>query len=76
MALSFVIVEVWILSNPFYTVRIGSENYFSLAIGGIVALFYAFLFTVIKISSNFQFSEQKISLGKATVANIPHKNNI
>ena len=40
MILGMFIAEIWLLSDPKYTVKIGSDNYFSLAIGGVLGMFF------------------------------------
>ena len=75
MILSMIIAEIWLLSDPKYTVKIGSDNYFSLAIGGVLAMFFVFLYLAIKFSERFQFREEKVTLGKATSARVVKKSN-
>jgi hypothetical protein len=67
--------EIWLVSDPKYTVMIGSEHYFSLAVGGVVGMFFTFLFLAIKLGNSFQFKEAKISLGKATSSKVIQKRN-
>lgn len=55
MFFSMLISEVFLLSDPNYTVRIGDENYFSLAIAGLVALVFLISFIAIKFGSKIQF---------------------
>ena len=57
MFVSMLISEVFLLSDPNYSVRIGDENYFSLAIGGLVALVFLIGFVAIKFGSKIQFKE-------------------
>ncbi len=42
MFFSMIITEVFLLGDPNYTVRIGDENYFSLAVGGISRISFSF----------------------------------
>lgn len=62
--LSMIVAEVMLLSDPNYTVKIGSENYFSLAVAAFVAGVVLFVLLAIKLSSVIQFKE---SIQKATV---------
>ena len=55
--LSMGIAEVLLLSDPNYTVRIGSENYFSLAVGAFVAGIFIFALIAIKIGSSIKFKD-------------------
>ena len=55
MFFSMIISEVFLLSDPNYSVKIGDENYFSLAIGGLVALVFLISFIAIKFGSKTQF---------------------
>ena len=49
MILSMVIAEVSLLSDPGYTVTIGSENYFSLAVGAFVGGIFIFAIMTLSI---------------------------
>ena len=51
------IAEVLLLSDPNYTVRIGSENYFSLAVGAFVAGIFIFALIAIKVGSTIKFKQ-------------------
>ena len=51
------IAEVLLLSDPNYTVRIGSETYFSLAVGAFVAGIFIFALIAIKVGSTIKFKE-------------------
>ena len=75
LALAMLIGEIWLISDPKYTVMIGSEHYFSLAVGGVVGMFFVFLFFAIKLGNSFQFKEEKISLGKAASSKVIQKRN-
>ena len=75
MIMSMLIAEVWLLGDPQYTVKIGSDNYFSLAVGGILAMFFVFTYVAIKLSQSFQFKEEKIHLGKGISSRILNKTN-
>ena len=57
MILSMVIAEIFLLGNPNYTVRIGSENYFSLAVGAFIGGIFIFVFIAIKFGSRVPFKE-------------------
>lgn len=57
LLLSMGIAEIFLLSDPNYTVRIGSENYFSLAVGAFVAGIFIFTFIAIKAGSTFKFKD-------------------
>lgn len=57
LMLSMAIAEIFLLSDPNYTVRIGSENYFSLAVGTFVGGIFVFMFIAIKFGSQFKFKE-------------------
>ena len=57
MILSMVIAEVFLLGDPNYTVRIGSENYFSLAVGAFIGGIFIFILVAIKFGSIVQFKE-------------------
>ena len=55
MFFSMLITEVLLLGDSNYSVRIGDENYFSLALGGLVGLVFLFSFIAIKFGSKIQF---------------------
>ena len=55
MFLSMIITEIMLLSDPNYTVRIGSENYFSLAVGAFVGGLVLFLILAIKFGHGIEF---------------------
>ena len=55
MFFSMLITEIFLLGDPNYTVRIGDENYFSLAVGGLIGLVFLFSFIAIKFGSKIQF---------------------
>ena len=57
MILSMAIAEVFLLGDPNYTVRIGSENYFSLAVGAFIGGIFIFVLIAIKFGSIVQFKE-------------------
>ena len=59
LILSMGIAEVLLLSDPNYTVRIGSENYFSLAVGAFVAGIFIFALIAIKLGSTIKFKDVK-----------------
>ena len=58
MFLSMIITEIYLVSDPNYTVKIGSENYFSLAVGGLVGLIFLIGFIIIRFGSKIQFKGQ------------------
>lgn len=70
MILGMIIAEVWLLSDPKYTVKIGSDNYFSLAVGGALALFFVFLYLGIKFSNGLRFKEERVTLGQGMARGI------
>ncbi len=51
------IAEVFLLSDPNYTFTIGSENYFSLAVGAFVAGIFIFALIAIKAGSTIKFKQ-------------------
>ena len=57
LILSMAIAEILMLSDPNYTVRIGSENYFSLAVGAFVAGVFVFILIAIKLGNNIKLKE-------------------
>lgn len=57
MILSMAIAEILLLSDPNYTVRIGSETYFSLAVGAFVASIFIFTLIAFKIGSIIKFKD-------------------
>ena len=57
LILSMAIAEIFLLSDPNYTVRIGSENYFSLAVGAFIGGIFIFAFIAIKFGSMIKFKE-------------------
>lgn len=57
MILSMVIAEVFLLSDPTYSVTIGSENYFSLAVGAFIGGIFIFAIIAIKFGSVLRFKE-------------------
>ncbi len=59
MILSMVIAEVSLLSDPGYTVTIGTENYFSLAVGAFVGGIFIFAIIAIKLANSFQFKDAR-----------------
>ena len=75
MILGMIIAEVWLLSDPKYTVKIGSDNYFSLAVGGALALFFTFLYLAIKFSSGLRFKEERVTLGQGMARGIIKESN-
>ena len=57
LILSMVIAEIFLLSDPNYTVTIGSENYFSLAVGAFVGGVFIFLLVALKIGNVVKFKQ-------------------
>ena len=57
LLMSMGIAEIFLLSDPNYTVRIGSENYFSLAVGAFVAGIFIFALIAIKAGSMVKFKD-------------------
>ena len=57
---SMIISEILLVSDPNYTVRIGSENYFSLAVGGFIGIIFLSVFIAIKFGSKFQFKTHDV----------------
>ena len=57
LILSMGIAEVLLLSDPNYTVRLGSENYFSLAVGAFVGGIFIFALIAIKFGSTIKFKQ-------------------
>ncbi len=57
LMLSMGIAEIFLLSDPNYTVTIGSENYFSLAVGAFVGGIFIFALIAIKLGSIIKFKE-------------------
>ena len=57
LILSMAIAEIFLLSDPNYTVRIGTENYFSLAVGTFVGGIFIFALIAIKINGQLKFKE-------------------
>jgi hypothetical protein len=57
MILSMAIAEIFLLGDPNYTVRIGNESYFSLAVGAFFGGIFIFIFIAIKFGSLVQFKE-------------------
>ena len=60
LILSMAIAEIFLLSDPNYTVRIGSENYFSLAVGAFVAGIFIFVLIAMKLVSSVKFKESVV----------------
>ena len=59
LMLSMAIAEVFLLSEPNYSVSIGSENYFSLAVGAFVAGVFIFIIAALKIGNSIKFKQAK-----------------
>ncbi len=59
LVLSMVIAEIFLLSDPNYSVTIGSENYFSLAVGAFVAGIFIFFLIALKVGSSIKLKQSK-----------------
>jgi len=59
LMLSMGIAEIFLLGDPNYTVTIGSENYFSLAVGAFIGGIFIFAIIAIKVGSTIKFKETK-----------------
>ncbi len=57
LMLSMAIAEVFLLSDPNYSVTIGSENYFSLAVGAFVTGIFIFILVAIKVGNIIKFKQ-------------------
>jgi len=57
LMLSMGIAEIFLLGDPNYTVTIGSENYFSLAVGAFIGAIFIFAIIAIKVGSTIKFKE-------------------
>jgi len=57
LMLSMAIAEVFLLSDPNYSVTIGSENYFSLAVGAFVAGIFIFILVALKVGNIIKFKQ-------------------
>ncbi len=57
LILSMAIAEIFLLSVPNYTVRIGSENYFSLAVGGFIGGIFIFALIAFRFGSKIKFKD-------------------
>lgn len=57
LMLSMGIAEIFLLGDPNYTVRIGSENYFSLAVGAFVAGIFIFAFIAFRLGNTIKFKD-------------------
>lgn len=64
---TMLITEVMVVSDPNYTIRIGNENYFSLAVAGFIGI----VFLVAMISGKFSHSFRLKSSKPKTVKKIP-----
>ena len=51
------IAEVFLLSDPNYSVTIGSENYFSLAVGAFVAGIFIFIIAALRVANSIKFKQ-------------------
>lgn len=57
LMLSMAIAEIFLLSDPNYTVRIGTENYFSLAVGGFIGGLFIFALIAFRFGSKVKFKD-------------------
>lgn len=57
LMLSMAIAEIFLLSDPNYTVRIGTENYFSLAVGGFIGGLFIFALIAFRFGSRVKFKD-------------------
>jgi len=57
LMLSMGIAEIFLLSEPNYTVTIGSQNYFSLAVGAFIAGIFILVVIAIRVGSTIKFKE-------------------
>ena len=57
MFLTMAIAEVFLLSDPNYSVTIGSENYFSLAVGAFVAGIFIFIIAALRVANSIKFKQ-------------------
>ena len=57
LMLSMAIAEIFLLSDPNYTVKIGSENYFSLAVGGFIGGIFIFALIAFRFGSKVKFKD-------------------
>jgi hypothetical protein len=57
LILSMAIAEIFLLSDPNYTVKIGSENYFSLAVGGFIGGIFIFALIAFRFGSKIKFKD-------------------
>ena len=58
------VTEIMVVSDPNYTVRIGNENYFSLAVAGLIGVVFLFTFIAFKFGSSFGFKKHSQTLSK------------
>lgn len=59
-----IIAEILLISDSQYSIKIGSENYFSFTVAGVIGLIFLFLLFGIKFSYWVGFKEENISMGK------------
>ena len=57
LLLSMGIAEVLLLSDPNYTFSIGSENYFSLAVGAFVGGIFIFILAALRVGNRIKFKQ-------------------
>ena len=55
LMLSMAIAEIFLLSEPNYSISIGSENYFSLAVGAFIAGVFIFIIAALKVGNSIKF---------------------
>ena len=71
---SMLITEIMVLSDPNYSLKIGSETYFSLAVGAFVGIVFVTFMLAIKFGSSFQF-KKGVSISKVTIDDLPKENS-
>lgn len=59
LILSMAIAEIFLLSDPNYSVTIGSENYFSLAVAAFVGGIFIFILAALKVGNRVKLKGQK-----------------
>ena len=59
LILSMAIAEIFLLSDPNYSVTIGSENYFSLAVGAFVGGIFIFILAALKVGNRIKFKQSE-----------------
>ena len=57
LILSMAITEIFLLSVPNYTVKIGSENYFSLAVGAFIGIIFIIVLIAFRFGTKIKFKD-------------------